>query len=210
MSDHSSWYNGLPSVEEADALFIDRAKWFSKLAPILGREEYEGKYTLCLVHRHVKLEQGERMVAIGLTTAPEKVPPSDIDVTVCPSAWTAAGRPFEWQRVDAPEQRVPAPPPELLEDFAKIAGENSVLGLSSAVGLELAEGEIWWESIDYPQRRHILQSAPRERPELPAQRFLETCWAPTRTHSPSMAAEVVDVLQCCVICPSSIHHPCEN
>jgi hypothetical protein len=210
MIDHSGWYNGLLSIEEASALFVDRAAWLSRLAPLLGRKEYEGKYALCLLHRHVKLEQGEQMVATGLITMPEKVPPSDIEVTIFPSAWTATGRPFEWQRVEASEDRPPPPPPDLVEEFSKIVGENSILGLSSAPG-PLDEGYVWWESIDHPRRRHILHSAPRESPDLPAETVFETCWGPTYIHSTSLTAEIVTALGCCIVCKSSTHPPiCEN
>ncbi|KAJ2919118.1 hypothetical protein MD484_g1342, partial [Candolleomyces efflorescens] len=155
--DHN-WYNSLPTIGEADKAFTSREELFKKIAVLLARSEFYEKYDLTLVHRHVVLEDGERMVATGLITQPERVPnptPSD----VIPSSWTAAGIPFEWTRVKGTEGFIPPPPAGLIKEFSGIVGEGSVLGLS--LGQERAPlGQIWCERTDFKTRQHILEMQP--------------------------------------------------
>jgi hypothetical protein len=61
----TQFYNNLPSISDADSAFVDREAHFSKLAPILSKEEYRGVYEVCLFHHHFDLEQGEKMVSYG-------------------------------------------------------------------------------------------------------------------------------------------------
>jgi hypothetical protein len=69
--DHN-WYNSLLTTKEADEAFTSREQLFKRIVPLLARSEFREKYNLGLVHRHVVLEAGERMVVAGLITQPEK------------------------------------------------------------------------------------------------------------------------------------------
>ncbi|KAJ2936577.1 hypothetical protein H1R20_g516, partial [Candolleomyces eurysporus] len=155
-------YNDLLTIKEADDALTDREEWFKRVAPLLSREELRDKFNLCLIHKHVVLQPGERMVATGLVTQPETVhypTPSDI----IPSSWTATGVPFEWKRVNAPEEIIPPPPAEVFREFSEIVGDGSVLGLSLAQD-PVPEGQIWCERVDYGQRQHILEMKPVDVP----------------------------------------------
>ncbi|KAJ2926977.1 hypothetical protein H1R20_g10114, partial [Candolleomyces eurysporus] len=159
MLDHN-WYNNLLTIKEANNAFTEREQTFKKIAPLLARPEFKGRYNLCLVHRHLILEAGERMVATGLVTQAETVPnptPSDI----IPSAWTATGVPFEWKRVEAPEDIIAPPPADLFREFSETVGEGIVLGLSLARD-SVPEGQVWSERTDYERRQHILEMKPVE------------------------------------------------
>jgi hypothetical protein len=159
MLDHNG-YNDLLTIKEADEALTDRQQWFKKIAPLLSRQELREKFNLCLVHKHVVLQPGERMVATGLVTQPETISdptPSDI----IPSSWTATGTPFEWKRVKAPEEVVAPPPAEFFREFSTIVGEGSVIGLSLAQD-PVPDGQIWCERTDYERRQHILEVKPAE------------------------------------------------
>jgi hypothetical protein len=161
MFDHN-WYNSLLTIKEADEAFTNRDQLFERIVPLLARSEFREKYNLSLVHRHVVLEAGERMVATGLITQPEKVSeptPSDI----IPSSWTATGIPFEWTRVKASEEVIQPPPAELIKELSEIVGEGSVLGLTLAQEL-VPDGQIWCERTDSKTRQHILEMQPVDEP----------------------------------------------
>jgi hypothetical protein len=172
--DHNG-YNGLLTIQEADQALTDRQGWFKKIAPLLSREELQERFNLCLVHKHVVLQQGERMVATGLVTQPERLSdpmPSDI----IPSSWTAAGIPFEWKRVKSPEEIVDSPPAAFFQEFSKLVGRDSVLGLSLPQD-PVAEGQIWCERIDNEDRQHILEIQPVEGPWGDEDTVHQTSWS---------------------------------
>ncbi|RXW19980.1 hypothetical protein EST38_g5852 [Candolleomyces aberdarensis] len=191
--DHT-WYNNLPTIQGASETFTDRPQWLMKIASLMAREEYKA-YGLTLVHQHVKLEQGERMVATGLVTQPESVPDKE-HPNVIPSAWTAEGRPFEWLRVATPEDLMPPPPAELIKDLGAILAEDTairrVLGLALRPG-HLSEEYVWWESIEHSLRQHVISE--KERSKLSASDY-ETCWIPKRTGPTEMDI----VMACCGLC----------
>jgi hypothetical protein len=187
--DHEA-YNRLPTIEEADQGFapITRPEIFEKLGPLL--DSYRD-YDLCLVHRHVLLQPGERMVATGLITLPELTAPGG---RVYPSAWNADGLAFEWQRLGATERPIDPPPPELLQEFLNIVGPRSVLGLSTAVDRP-RPGNVWLEHIESSQRRHIRRSTPLTAVE--SEGVYQSCWVT----SPNPAQTLI----CCVVCVASRH-----
>jgi hypothetical protein len=59
----SQFYNSLLSISDADSAFFDCEKLFSNLRLLFLREEYKGKYEICLFHPHFDLKSGERMVS---------------------------------------------------------------------------------------------------------------------------------------------------
>ena len=116
MANHVQLYNNLPSLQEAQARFHNRQEIFEKLSPLLTR--FSNKYGVCLVHRHCILDEGEKMVATGNVTQPQR------DIEVHPLRWLATGEPFEFT-TDVTEP----PPRELLESFQQIVGNQNILGL---------------------------------------------------------------------------------
>jgi hypothetical protein len=168
-------YNDLLTIKEADEALTDRQEWFKKIAPLLSREDFREKFDLCLVHRHVLLQPGERMVATKLVTQPEAVSdPTSSDII--PSSWTATGVPFEWKRVNAPEDIIPPPPAEFFREFSEIVGEGSLLGLSLAQD-PVPDGQIWCERTDYERRQHILELVPVEGPWGDKTTVHQTSWS---------------------------------
>jgi hypothetical protein len=190
MLDHN-WYNNLHTIPEASQAFTNRQEWFSKISPLLGREEFRGKYNLCLVHRHVILQPGEGMVATGLVTQPEICSNSG-DPNIIPSSWTATGIPFEWKRVEPSEEIIPPPPPELIREFSQLVGEDSVLGLS-LVQDPVPEGQVWSEHIDHGRRHHILEIKPAAGPWGKEDEVFETSW----TLKPSNGQGKPSLIFCC-------------
>ncbi|KAK7045007.1 hypothetical protein R3P38DRAFT_185475 [Favolaschia claudopus] len=117
MSDsHVKLYNSLPSIKDAHDAFASDAEIISQLWPVLRK--YEGKFGVCLVHRHCSLLDGERMVADGVVTEPM------ITDQCHPLSWLKTGEPFEFS--SEPTER---PPDSLFADFRDIVGAISVLGI---------------------------------------------------------------------------------
>ncbi|KAJ2924749.1 hypothetical protein H1R20_g12341, partial [Candolleomyces eurysporus] len=193
-----NWYNNLLIVKEADNAFTEREQIFKKIAPLLARPEFRGKYNLCLVHRHVILEPGERMVATGLISQPETLPdptPSDI----VPSSWAATGVPFEWTRIKAAEDIIAPPPADLFREFSEIVGEGSLLGLSLALD-PVPEGQIWSEHVDHDKRQHILEVKPVAGPWGEQDKLFETSWTPKPSGGQAEPSLVFAVTCVCNVC----------
>jgi hypothetical protein len=200
MLDHIG-YNNLLTISEADRKFTDRQQWFQKLGPLLGRAEFRDKYNLCLVHRHFILQPDERMVANGLITQPETISgPASSDII--PSSWTAAGIPFEWKSVKAPDEIVDPPPAELIGEFLEIVGDGGVLGLCLAQDL-LPEGQIWSEHSNRNLRQHILEKKSVEtHSSVPAS---DTSWR-VKTSSDGTETSFIFVCGCNCCDPNEVDH----
>jgi hypothetical protein len=119
MTDVVSLYNSLPTIKEANKNFVDRTQLFSKLAPLLAAYEY--KFGVCLVHAHCKLEEGEKMVASGHVSEPQK------DLQCYPERWLASGDPYEFTT-----EPTATPPAELFAEFKAVVGSIGLLGLYAA------------------------------------------------------------------------------
>jgi hypothetical protein len=193
----SQFYNSLPSIADADSAFVDRDKLFSKLAPLFSREEYRGKYEVCLVHRHFDLKPGEKMVSHGLISLPTSSPDPD-DHSIIPERWTAYGEAFEFRKVNSQHEIIPPPPALLLEEFRLCIGKYaSVLGICHAED-QLSEGQVYWETTnDHIARSHVLEI--KDRVDLANHTNLfETCWRPQSDGSRT-------VMACCIVCIPSTH-----
>jgi hypothetical protein len=194
---NSQFYNNLLSISDADSAFVDRDKLFAKLAPLFSREEYKGKYEVCLVHHHFDLKPGERMVSHGLISLPMSAPSSD-DPAIVPERWTAYGEVFEFRMVNSQHEVVPPPPASLLEEFRQMVGKHaSILGICLA-GDHLPEDQVYWETTnDHIARSHVLEI--KERVDLVNHKNLfETCWRPESDGSRTAMA-------CCVVCTPWSH-----
>ncbi|KJA21279.1 hypothetical protein HYPSUDRAFT_42128 [Hypholoma sublateritium FD-334 SS-4] len=152
-------YNALPSIEVADRLFTDRNEMLEKLGPIL--QQYgKNEFGVCLVHRHCELEEGERMVADGNVSQPEKDAKD-----AYPLRWLATGEAYEFNRNDTP-----SPSDELFRSFRSVVGNTAVLGLFyirdkviDGVELERTDG-----------RKNITKIVPSDHP----QKTITTAWHP--------------------------------
>ncbi|KAF8587757.1 hypothetical protein K439DRAFT_1630373 [Ramaria rubella] len=119
MSDIVAVYNALPHIEEAHVKFTNRDEVFAKLTPFIAKHNYV--YGVCLVHGHTKLEAGEVMVS---TSDSVTEPISSPSKSYHPERWLATGQPYEFTYEPTVE-----PPPEVFEEFSKIVGPGSPLGL---------------------------------------------------------------------------------
>jgi hypothetical protein len=195
----TQFYNGLPSIEDADTAFVDRNNIFTKLAPLFAREEYRGVYDVCLIHHHFDLKPGERMVSHGSISLPTlSSQESQDDPLIIPERWTAYGDPFEFRKVKSGEEFAPPPPASLLEEFRQCVGDQaSILGICLAEG-RLPEGHVYWETTnDHVARSHVLEI--KERVDLADCRSLfETCWRPE-----SDGTRIV--MTCCAVCDDWSH-----
>lgn len=128
-------YNNLLYVDIASQLFTNRDEMLSKLEPVL-KQYGNNRFGVCLVHRHCLLEEGERMVANGNISQPER------DGPAYPERWLATGEAYEFSR-----EATTSPSEELLENFRGIVGDINVLGLfyirdedKNGIVLERTEG----------------------------------------------------------------------
>ncbi|KAJ7826592.1 hypothetical protein B0H14DRAFT_2517335 [Mycena olivaceomarginata] len=116
MDDYAKVYNALPSINEARDIFSANTHIIPQLRPLLRK--FEGKFGVCLVHRHCTILDEERMVADGPVTEP-------LITDKChPIRWLKTGEPFEFSL-----QPTECPPDSLLSEFRQIVGEPSVLGI---------------------------------------------------------------------------------
>jgi hypothetical protein len=200
LEDFTEWYNNLLLIDEADKILqaAGGLAILQKIADIIwapDTPQLRRRFALSLTHRHHKLYPRERMVATGSVTEPS----SDMDPRIVPSAWTSAGRPYEWQRVADPDSSSVQPPEdEIINELLKIVGDPGIPGsLGQALGLSLApsegpEGHIWWEETIMATRQHI--STTRLPAALP-KTWYQTAWVMRDT-------EVGYVLASCLGC----HH----
>ncbi|RXW19801.1 hypothetical protein EST38_g6057 [Candolleomyces aberdarensis] len=190
-----TWYNNLPSVEDASLIFTNRDQWFQRIGPLLAKDENK-PYALTLVHRHFLLGNGERMIATGLTTKPEAVQ-NTLDTDVQNSSWNSEGWGYEWQRVKTPRDRVPPPNNDLIVAFQKIfehddTNTGKVLGLALRPE-PLAPDYVWWETTRKEARELVIEQ--KRRSDITDPQTFETCWIP------QLNPETMEVvMKCCGTC----------
>lgn len=109
-------YNKLLSVIEADERFVNRDEVLGTLSSVFAK--YDKCFGICLVHRHCELQEGEKMVADGLVSKPEK------DVECYPERWLPSGEPYEFNRKPSI-----SPPESLFAEFREVVGDLGVLGI---------------------------------------------------------------------------------
>jgi hypothetical protein len=113
---HAKLYNTLPSIDDAGNILSSNTHIIQKLYPLL--REYEGKFGICLVHRHCTLLDNERMVADGPLTEP-------LTTDKChPTHWLKSGEPFEFSL-----QAAELPPNRLFQEFRQIVGDLTIFGI---------------------------------------------------------------------------------
>lgn len=115
---YEDMYNALPTIQQADAYFVNRDAILGKIAPLLSKFQYQ--FGVCLVHAHCKVEPGEKMIATGNVCQPE-------DAASFPSyhaeRWLSTGEPYEFTTSPTFD-----PPKELISKFQEIV-RDGVLGL---------------------------------------------------------------------------------
>ncbi|KAJ7461412.1 hypothetical protein B0H11DRAFT_2057029 [Mycena galericulata] len=113
---YAKLYNALPLINEARDIFSANDHIIPQFWPLL--RTFEGKFGVCLVHRHCTVLDEERMVADGPVTEP-------LVTDKChPISWLKTGEPFEFSL-----QPTECPPDSLLAEFRQIVGGLSVLGI---------------------------------------------------------------------------------
>ncbi|KAF8652152.1 hypothetical protein AX16_004538 [Volvariella volvacea WC 439] len=99
-------YNSLPLLGDADEHFTDRSVLKDNdngILPLVQLFAYHPAYSVCLVHRHCDLKEGERMVTRSSDNPDyDAVTCPSMDEDVYPHAWLADGTPFEYSKSPAP------------------------------------------------------------------------------------------------------------
>lgn len=116
MEPTSILYNKLPSLAEANQKFRDRDDILKRLASVFAK--HDRRFGVSLIHSHCKLEQGEKMVAEGPISQPER------NVECFPEHWLATGEAYEFTK-----KPTISPPSDLLTEFQSIIGDIGVLGI---------------------------------------------------------------------------------
>ncbi|KAF8581436.1 hypothetical protein K439DRAFT_1636146 [Ramaria rubella] len=162
MDDLPAIYNALPSISEANLNFTNREEVFTKLTPFIEKHDYA--YGVCLIHAHAKLEPGEVMISTdNCVTEPVSSPTK----AYYPERWLATGQPYEFTYEPTTE-----PSSEVFEEFHKIVGPDSPLGLffvdedAYTIRTEITEG-----------RKSVTSSGPPSA-ELLNFKSLESAWLP--------------------------------
>ena len=154
----ASSYNRLYPVEIANRMFTNRDEILNKLGDVLQKYG-NNKFGVCIVHRHCVLEDGEKMVATGNVSQPEK------DGTAYPERWLVTGEAYEFTR-----EKTISPSEELLHNFQKIVGNVQVLGL-----FYIPEKEIEGVMLERTEgRRNITTTVPYDTPR----KAITTAWHP--------------------------------
>ncbi|KDR77564.1 hypothetical protein GALMADRAFT_407778 [Galerina marginata CBS 339.88] len=135
-----SAYNALPFIAAANTRFekqletagLTRTQFFTKLVPLFREASYAGNYSVCLIHRHYSLNDGERMV----TTGDSAKPSMDTSENIVGERWASNGQVIEHKFTDDPASHPPPPPAEFFSKFKSIVDAHGVdiLGVSYAPG----------------------------------------------------------------------------
>ena len=112
-------YNALPTLEDADKLFVDREGIFAAAATLLA--QYGNAFGICLIHAHCTVTEDEIMLAQGNISRPKKV--SSLD-KFYPERWLPSGEAYEFTT-----RPTTSPPPALVDEFNQLTSHIGVLGL---------------------------------------------------------------------------------
>lgn len=113
------YYNTLPTLLEANERFKNREQIFSALTQLLST--YDNAFSICLIHAHCELSEGEIMLVEENVSQPVHVsnaPPCYAE------SWLPSGQPYEFTTHPTHE-----PPSALVKEFQVITGTDGVLGL---------------------------------------------------------------------------------
>lgn len=127
----SGLYNSLPSLLEANEVLhkivgnVD-AFMLSTLAPIFKDHQDFG---VCLVHRHHKLNQGERMVSFQRVSKPE----CTNDLKSFPEKWLSDGTPYEFKSTHT--KKLPQSLQEKFHKALKGHGTHDGRNLTEVLGI---------------------------------------------------------------------------
>ena len=174
---HAAFYNSLLIVQDAAAALNrveDRRTIFEELTRLLARYPNGAgsgaQFGICLVHRHFRLYNGEKMVSDGDIARPQSQPGSPPIGDLYPaSRWTAEGKPFEFTR----DETKPLPD-DLPPKFQAIVNKYDVkvLGLYYVEDPTLSRG-VGIERLDSGTRSHIVRYG---EPLPPSKVLVETDW----------------------------------
>lgn len=137
MAEVATRYNALPTLGEADEMFINREPVLLALSSLLAQYKYA--FGLCLVHAHCKLSTGEIMLARDNVSQPEQVEHAP---HFYPERWLSDGKPYEFT-----VRNTEKPPEELIEEFQRIVKDaqlQDILGLYHVDGGKESAAIIEW------------------------------------------------------------------
>ncbi|KAF9551923.1 hypothetical protein CPC08DRAFT_754972 [Agrocybe pediades] len=168
---HSDIYNCLTCIRCATNLLFDQIKTagttqeelFTKIARLFFSHGYQDHLALSLLHRHVILQEGERLVSVSHLKDDIEHPPHEPVSTSSPSTahtntfperWLRDGTELEYVRVPSGDSAM-TPSTRFFSDFQSILGPYiTVLGICHIPPMErLAEGKIFVERSSRTEER---------------------------------------------------------
>jgi len=181
-------YNSLPSIQKGTRIFDGQLKssgltvrtLLDELEPLLSGGDNAGRYGIWIVHRHFRLETGERMVAKGNITEPT----TDPSRTIVAERWNAEGEELEHRYVDDTDGVPPPPSPEFMTEFRAIMEAKKIdcLGVNFAPTKQemekLQEGYVFLETTNQHEggREHVLNIVPVDDPRFKNEMTFQSCW----------------------------------
>lgn len=169
-------YNALPTLEDADKLFVDRDRVFAAATSILA--QYGNAFGICLVHAHCTVADDEIMLARGNISQPQKI--SSLAEKYYPERWLASGEAYEFTT-----QPTTPPPPNLLDIFKQLAFPVGVLGLY------YIDNEDKGKMIEHTDGRMNILTPFVGTSEAPAVGYTETAWNLGKGDPVTMACVIV-------------------
>ena len=179
-------YNQLPSIAAASATFNSKLAsagltidtFLDKLCPLFSSDGNKDKYGIWLLHHHIDLEAGERMVKKGAVSEPTM----DQSSNIVAERWGGDGAELEHIYAEKSND-IPSPPsPEFIKKFQEIisAFDIDCLGICYAPSQEelkiLNAGYIFMETSNQG-RRHTLTPIPLDDPSLGNESIFRTTWS---------------------------------
>jgi hypothetical protein len=179
-------YNSLSSIQKGAGVFDDQLKssgltvrtLLDELEPLFSGGDNAGRYAIWILHRHFRLETGERMVAKGNITEPT----TDISSLIVAERWNAKGEELEHRYVDDTDGVPPAPSPEFMSAFNAIMEAKKIdcLGVCVAPTTQemekLQKGYVFLETTNHHGRKHVLNLVPADDLRTNGKTTFKSCW----------------------------------
>jgi len=184
-------YNSLPHIQKAVGVFNDQLNssrltvhtLLNELEPLFSRGDNAGRYAIWVLHRHFRLEFGERMVAKGHITEPTTEVSSHNRMIVA-ERWDAKGKELEYRYVDDTDS-VPLPPSaEFMTEFKAIIDAKKIdcLGVcydpTKQEMEKVQEGYVFLETTNQHEggRKHVINLVLADDPRLKGETVYRSTW----------------------------------
>ena len=168
-------YNALPTLEDADKLFVDREGIFAAAATLLA--QYGNAFGICLIHAHCTVTEDEIMLAHGNISQPKKV--SSLD-KFYPERWLPSGEAYEFTT-----RPTTSPPPALMDEFSQLTSHIGVLGLYHV------DNESKGKMIEHTEGRTNILMPYVDTGKESTGDFTETAWNLGRGDTVTMACMII-------------------